>query len=83
MGLGQSIKRWGHGKQLVRVAFDPYQPYAHLAMEALVWTLEDRGIQVSDEVLESAVIESAKYPQLTVKKFVDGFSNSRMNSALR
>ena len=83
MGLGRRIKAWGHGKQHVKGAFDPLQQYGHLAMEVLVWSLEDRGISVTEDVLRDARVESDKYPSLTVKEFVDGYANRRMHQALR
>lgn len=83
MGIGIAIKRWGHGKQHVRTAFDSNQQYSHLAMEALLWSLEDRGIDSSDEVLAEAVLESDKYPTITVRQFVEGYFNRRLQSGLR
>jgi len=83
MGLGVSMKRWAHGKQYVRQVFSPDRRFAQLALEALEWCLLDRGIPLADEVLEEARVESDKYPSLTVKEFVEGRYNKKMQESLR
>jgi hypothetical protein len=77
------MKRWAHGKQRVRAAFDGSEQIRNLAMEALCWCLQDRGISATEDVLQAARTESDKYPSITVKKFVDGYHNRRMREGLR
>ncbi len=76
------MKRWAHGKQHVKTAFDASQQHQNLAMEALSWSLHDRGITVSEDVLQAARTESDKYPSLTVKQFVEGYFNRKMREGL-
>jgi len=83
MGLGISVKRWAHGKQYVRQVFSPDPRFAHLAIEALEWCLLDRGVPLTDEILEEARVESDKYPSITVKEFVEGRYNRKMKELLR
>lgn len=83
MGFGMNIKRWAHGKQHVRLIFSPDQRFALLALEAFEWFLLDRGILLNKEIIEEARIESDKYPSLTVKEFVEGRCNKKMQELLR
>lgn len=83
MGFGMNIKRWAHGKQRVRQVFNPDTRFAQLALEALEWCLLDRGITLTEDVIDEARIESDKYPSLTVKEFVEGRYNKKMQEMLR
>ena len=83
MGLGTSIKRWAHGKQNVRQVFNLDPRFARLALEALEWCLLDRGTPLTEDIVEEARIESDKYPSLTVKDFVEGRYNKKMQELLR
>lgn len=83
MGFWLGLKRWAHGKQYVRQIFNPDPSFARLAFEALEWCLLDRGATLSEEVIEEARIESDKYPTLTVKEFVEGRYNKKMQESLR
>ena len=64
MGFGMSMKRWAHGKQHVRQVFNPDPRFAQLALEALEWCLLDRGIPLTEEIIEEARVESDKYPSI-------------------
>ena len=77
------IKRWAHGKQLVKQLFNPDPRLAQLVFEAFEWCLLDRGIPLTREILEEARIESSKYPSLTIKEFVEGRYNQQMKNSLR
>ena len=83
MGFGTSVKRWAHGKQHVRQAFNPDPRFSELALEALEWCLLDRGIALTEEMIAEARIESDKYPSLSVKDFVEGRYNKKMQESLR
>ena len=83
MGFVMSVKRWAHGKQYVRQVFNPDPRFAQLVLEALEWCLLDRGINLTEEILEEARIESDKYPSITVKDFVEGRYNKKMQESLR
>jgi len=83
MGFGMSMKRWAHGKQHMRQVFNPDPRFAQLALEALEWCLLDRGIPLTEEIIEEARVESDKYPSITVKDFVEGRYNKKMQESLR
>ena len=72
MGLGDSIKRAGHGSQFVIMAFHPDDRMAKLVYEALEWYLADNGLSLTEEIVNKAYAQSDLYPKLTVKKFVSG-----------
>ena len=83
MGFLMNLKRKTQGEAHLRVIFNSGPPYNQIAFSMLKWTLEDRGLELNDEVMRSAQVESDKYPDLKVAAFVDGIANQRMNNLLR
>lgn len=83
MGFEMRLKRWAHGKQLVKQLFNPDPRLAQLVFEAFEWSLLDRGMPLTREIVEEARIESSKYPSLTIKDFVEGRYNQLMKNSLR
>ena len=82
MGIGASMKRWAHGKQQVAQIFNPDPRFARLAVEALRWCLLDRGIELTDDIVGQVRAETEKYPNLTVKEFIEAIMNKKMQSHL-
>jgi len=78
-----NLKRKAQGEAHLRVIFHGGPPYDRIAFNMLKWTLEDRGLELTDEIMRSAQAESDKYPGLKVAAFVDGIANQRMSNALR
>ena len=83
MDMGRSMKRWANGKQHVSQIFNPNPALAGLALDALIWCLTERDIELNEELLAEARIESDKYPFLTVKEFVEGRFNRQLKESLR
>ena len=83
MGFGQSMKRWANGKQHVSQIFNPNPSLARLAIEALEWSLADRGLKLTEDIVAEARAEVDKYPFLTVKEFVEGRYNRNLQESLR
>ena len=83
MGVLVSTKRWAHGKQKLIGVFHPDPFMAQLALEALEWTLLDRGMVLSEEILEKAFMETEKYPMINIRDFVAGISNKQLQDSLK
>jgi len=83
MGIGLTMKRWANGNQHVIQIFNPNPSLARLAIDAMEWCLLDRGIDLTDDVIAEARVESDKYPNLKVKEFVESRYNKRMRETLR
>ncbi len=83
MGFLMNLKRKAQGEAHLRVIFHGGPPYDRIAFNMLKWTLEDRGLELTEEIMRSAQAESDKYPGLKVAAFVDGIANQRMNNALK
>jgi hypothetical protein len=83
MGFLMNLKRKTQGEAHLRVIFYGGPPFDRIAFDMLKWTLADRGIEITDEIMHMAQSESDKYPGLKVAAFVDGIANQRMNNALR
>ncbi len=77
------LKRWAHGKQSLIVIFSDDARFSQLALKALEWYVLDRGLELNEEIIRLARVECDKYPSLTVKEFVEGIYNKKMNSSFR
>ena len=83
MGLLMDLKRRSQGAAYLWQVFQDDQRYARIALGMLEWTLLDRGIEVTERVLADAQREAAKYPDLKIGQFADGYINKGTNRVLR
>lgn len=76
------IKRKAHGQQRVSQLLNSNPAFAALVMEALVWSAAYDGIDMTDDLVNQAIEEGAKYPTLTVNDFLEGIRNRALQTSL-
>lgn len=77
------MKRKANGGQHLSQLFNPDPRLAEIVFQAFAWCLEDRGIPLTEDLLEEARREAEKYPRLTINKFIEGIYNRRMQQGFR
>ena len=83
MSFLMKIKRKAHGQQRVSQLLNHNPNLAALVMDALVWSAQYDGFDVTEELIAHAIDEGTKYPSLTVNGFLEGFINRALQDGLR
>lgn len=79
------LKISSHGSNTTKLIliFQEHAGFSKLAFQQFQRCAAERNIELNDQILQHAEREVAKYPQITMGEFFNGYANKSMSDSLR